>query len=332
MNRPDTQRSPRVLIVKLSSLGDIFHALPVVHQLKAGLNATIDWVTQPNYADLVRHFPDIDRVIRFPRKRFLTQAAPFLRELRREPYDLIIDLQGLLKSAFVARCARGTRRIGPSFHREGSEWFYTEVAGPRNRNRHAIEEALDVIRHLQLAEEPLVFSISFPRQPLDTPAPRIAFIPCSRWFTKNWPMPSFIETATALRAATNASIYLLGDRENAGLCGELEAALEGHAVNLCGKTSLVELGSLLQEMDLVISVDSGPMHMAAALGKPVLAIFGATDPQRTGPYGPHHRVVTVDQLDCRPCRSRDCARGDLACLRELFPNRVITTALEILSR
>ncbi len=331
MNRPDTQSQPRVLIVKLSSLGDIMHALPAARQLKTGLHATIDWVTQTGYIDLVRHFPDVDRVIGFPRKQFAARAAEFLRELRAEKYDLVVDLQGLLKSALVARCARGTRRIGPSFHREGSAWFYPEIAGPRNRNRHAVDEALDVVRHLGLAVDTPVFPVSFPRQPLNDPHPRIALIPCSRWSTKNWPSAGFIETAKALRQAVKASIHLVGGPEDVGSCREMETALQGQVTNTCGKTSLVELGSLLQEMDLVISVDSGPMHMAAALGKPVLAIFGASDPLRTGPYGKQHRVLTTEGLECRPCLSKSCARQDLACLAQLPPGRVITAALEMLN-
>ena len=91
MNGPDAKNQPRVLIVKLSSLGDIFHALPAVHQLKTGLNAAIDWVTQMNYVDLVGHFPDVERVIGFPRKRFPVHAAKFLRTLRAEKYDLIVQ-------------------------------------------------------------------------------------------------------------------------------------------------------------------------------------------------------------------------------------------------
>lgn len=332
MNGPDAKNQPRVLIVKLSSLGDIFHALPAVHQLKTGLNATIDWVTQMNYGDLVGHFPDVERVIGFPRKRFPVHAAKFLRTLRAEKYDLIVDLQGLLKSAFVARCAQGSRRIGPSFHREGSAWFYSDVAGPRNRNRHAVDEALDVVRRLGLAMDTPVFPVSFPRNPLDTPAPRVAIIPCSRWPTKNWPIAGFIEVANALRRAAKASIYLVGGPDDIESCRNLETAVQGPVVNTCGKTSLVELGSLLQEMDLVISVDSGPMHMAAALGSPVLAIFGATDPLRTGPYGNRHRILTADDLACRPCRSYNCSRGDLGCLRDLPPGRVIAAAQEMLDR
>ena len=104
----------------MSSLGDLFHALPAVHNLKAGLGAEVDWVVQPEYAALARCFTDVSRVIVFPRRAFFSGLFPFLRALRAERYDRIVDLQGLFKSALVARLARGGTRIGPSFHRESA--------------------------------------------------------------------------------------------------------------------------------------------------------------------------------------------------------------------
>ena len=323
--------SARILVIKLSSLGDLFHALPTVRQLKQGLNATVDWVTQTAYVDLVRCFPDVDRVIAFPRRDVLRQSAAFFRELRQQEYDGIFDLQGLLKSGIVARLARGGKRIGPSFAREGSRLLYSAVAGPTNKDRHAVDEALDVIRYLGIEVRPPEFPVAFPKMPRPEPSPRIAFVPCSRWSTKNWPLERFVDVGRALQERVGATIFLVGSPEDRPVCRTIEAKLAGRVVNVCGKTSLVELGSLLQEMDLVITVDSGPMHMAAAAGRPVLAVFGATDPKRTGPYGKNHRVIVREELDCRPCFSDRCARHDLACLRDLSAEQVIMPAMEMLA-
>ena len=130
----------KILVVKLSSLGDLFHALPAVRALKHGLKADVDWVTHTAYADLVKCFSDVRHTIGFSRREWARQWRPFLRELRRERYDLIVDLQGLTKSALVGWFARGTRRIGPSHHRELSRFFYHEVVGHWDKNRHAVEE------------------------------------------------------------------------------------------------------------------------------------------------------------------------------------------------
>jgi len=321
---------PRLLVIKLSSLGDLFHALPAATNLREALGAaTLDWVTQPEYIELVKCFQGVDRVIGFPRRNFFRQAPAFARELRERTYDYIVDFQGLLKSALVARLAKGRRRIGPSYAREGSRWLYTSTAGAADKNRHAVEEALDAIGHLGLQRRDISFPVRFPAQPRLEPQPRIALAPCSRWITKNWPVENFVEVGRLLQEELNASLYLIGSPADRPTCDHINRQLPHPAVNACGQTTLVGLGSLLQEMDLLITVDSGPMHMAAALDKPVVAVFGSTDPVRTGPYGSKHRVIVVPNLACRPCRARSCARNNLACLHQLSAQQVFTAAAEI---
>ena len=325
----------KILVVKLSSLGDLFHALPAVHAVRLGLGAKVTWVTQPAYAELVRCFDDVERVMAFPRRGGPADAWAFVRELRRERYDLILDLQGLLKSALVARLARrvrGGRRLGPSFHREGAHLFYHATAGARNKDRHAVTEVLDVVRHLGLPEPKPQFPLHFPRRELSAGRPRIALIPCSRWPTKNWPVPNFIAVAQALREKTGAAFFVVGAPEDRPAGAALAQALGAAATDLCGRTTLVELGSLLQEMDLVLTVDTGPMHMAAALDRPVLALFGPTDPRCTGPYGSRHRMLTAEDLACRPCLADTCHREKLDCMAGITPDRVIAAALEMLAR
>ena len=320
----------RVLVVKLSSLGDLFHALPAVHCLKAGLQATIDWVVHPQYRELVACFTDVDRVIPLARGIWSSALAGDVRALRAQPYDLIVDLQGILKSALVARLARGSQRIGPSFHREGARLFYQTIAGPRNKDRHAVEENLDVVRHLGLPVLPPVFPVEFPMQLVGEPEPRVALIPFSRWPSKNWPVASFVQTGRDLQEQVNASIFLIGGAAEAAACAEMEKEFKGCVINLAGKLSLPQLGGVLQAMRLVIANDSGPMHMAASLGTPVLAVFGPTDKKRTGPYGEGHRVA-AGNLCCQPCFAKRCRFQDGACLRTVTPEGVTTLALEMLN-
>lgn len=320
--------SPRVLVVKLSSLGDLFHALPAVRVLREKLGAAVDWVTQTEYAELVRCFTDVERVIPFPRREFPRGGLTFLRALRERSYDMVLDFQGLLKSAMVARLARSPRRIGPACGREGSVRLYTERAGPPDRSRHAVEQGLDLVRHLGLPVSTPVFPVRFPPVDFALPGPRVGLVPCSRWPTKNWPPDLFYDVARGLQER-GASVFLFGSPEDQATCAAIERGLHGNIADLCGRTSLVELGGWMAGMDLVISVDSGPMHIAAALGRPVLAIFGPTDPARTGPYGPMHRVLLADDCPCRPCYKRACEREDLACLRHISPDLVLRSALEM---
>lgn len=331
-NGGDNGARKKLLVVKLSSLGDLFHPLPALAMIRAAWGASVDWVTQPEYVDLVRCFDGIGRVIAFPRRTFRAGLGGFLRELRREEYDLVLDFQGLLKSAFVARCARARRRIGPSYCREGSRLFYGEIAGRLDKERHAVEEGLDFVRHLGIPVGETVFPVSIPKVAVSEPRPRVAIVPFSRWPTKNWSASRFIEVGRALGARAGATLYMVGAPPDRAICDEIEKGVGGRVVNLCGRTSLVQLGGYLQEMDLVVTVDSGPMHMAAALGVPVLAVFGATDPKRTGPWGGAHRRITPVNLPCWPCCSDKCARGDIICLENpgVGSDKVIEAALEML--
>ena len=319
----------KALVVKLSSLGDLFHPLPAVHRLKQELNLSVDWITQPEYADLVACFDDVEQVRIFPRNRLVRSAGAWLSVLRAEQYDYLFDFQGLFKSGFVSRLARARRRIGPSWQREGTRVFYDEVAGTRNKNRHAVDEALDFARHFDLSPDPVCFPVTFPGSDRTEPSPRIAYLPCSRWQTKNWPAAHFKRLIDSVHRQIGGTPFLLGSPEDAAVCEDIERAVDAPIENLCGKTDLVGLGRVLQGMDLLVTVDSGPMHMAAAIGTPVVALFGATDPARTGPYGDAHRVIQHGDLPCQPCRSRTCLRPerDIACLRDLAPEQVAATVL-----
>jgi len=326
----------RILIIKLSSFGDIFHALPAVNNLKLAWDAEIDWVTQAEYVDLVRCFPVVSRVIPFPRRNFWSQSGRLFRAVREVKYDYIIDLQGLLKSAVVARLANGAIRIGPSFRREGAGLFYDAVAGVRDKNRHAVDENLDVIRFLGLPVLPVAFPVEFAPRVVDGPGPRVALVPVSRWANKNWPLANFVETVKALQSEFGASLYLFGSQADREICETIHAdLLEGpgrrDVVNLAGQTDLVEMGSWFRQMDLVIANDSGPLHMAVALGIPVVTMFGPTDPRRTGPYGGGAGVCTTD-VACRPCFAKVCRLTSVECMNRISVKQVMDAARKVLSK
>jgi len=320
----------RILVIKLSSLGDLAHALPAVRALKRRTGADIDWVTQPEYIPLLECCPDVSRILAFPRRTVIREGASFIRSLRRETYDVIVDLQGLMKSAMVARLARGAKRVGPAWAREGAPHFYQEQPsrhpGPR---RHAVEELMDVVDLVAsndgISDGPI---LTFPEAESDgRPGPHIALAPFSRWSTKDWPVDKFIELGRHLTSEMGGQIRIIGGPDNVSQGNSIARQIGPSAKNLCGKTDLVGLCSLLKGMDLLITVDSGPMHWADAMGVPLVAVFGATDPSRTGPYHQRDHVVTQSGLDCRPCHARICAREDLACLNTLESDVVLQAAL-----
>jgi lipopolysaccharide heptosyltransferase I len=325
----------RILVIKLSSLGDLFHALPAVNNLQVMLDADVDWVTQPEYVDLVRCFPMVSNVIPFPRRQFWSRGGALVRAVRATYYDYVVDLQGLIKSAIVARCARSRLRIGPSFQREGARFFYDVVAGPRNKDRHAVDEALDVVRYLGLTVMPVSFPVHFPAPALDQAPPRVALVPWSRRSNKNWPVASFIEVARQIQQEFGASIYLFGSHTERAGCEAMRVALSttagaGTVVNLAGQTTLVEMGGWFSRMNLVVANDSGPLHMAVALGIPVVTMFGPTEPKRTGPYGAGHHVIRSG-IDCSPCFGRDCPLPKVECMERITPGQVMAAVREVLT-
>ena len=322
----------RILVIKLSSLGDLAHALPAVRALKARTGATIDWAVQPEYAALIGCCPDVERIIPFPRRNMLRGFGAFARLLRAEHYDLVVDFQGLLKSAVVARLARTDWRVGPAWAREGARWFYDAQAdaapGPRG---HAADELLALVDLVAPGEgegPPPEIQLNIPEAAhAGGPGPHVAFAPFSRWTTKNWPLERFAELGRRLSAEMGCQIRIIGGAADVADGERLAQQIGGRARNLCGKTDLVGLCSLLKSMDLLVSVDSGPLHWADAMGVPLVAIYGATDPARTGPYHQPQHVVAKEGLDCRPCHSRQCSREDMACLHTLDVEAVWQAAL-----
>lgn len=340
--------APRILIIKTSSLGDLFHALPAVHILKRKLGAQIDWVTNSEYADLVACFSDVERVIPFPRRNLAgrdpagrLKIGRFLRELRSRKYNLIVDMQGLFKSALIGRCARLAAaendsfppaiRLGPSFEREGARFLYSAVAGPKDKERHAVRENLDIVSFLNLPPEQIRFPLNFPGYSLPKGGKRVALIPCSRHAAKNWPAENFVSVGRGLAKRAETEIWIAGAPDDKQVGRAIADGIGACATNLAGETTLVELGGLLSKMDLVISVDSGPMHMASALGRATLALFGPTDPQRVGPFGDRNRVLRAPLATQSRSRSGNYSDKDLETIKRLDPERVLKIAKEMLN-
>ena len=321
----------RALVVKLSSLGDLFNAMPAVQLVRRHTGATIEWVTQPEYVSLVRLVRGVDRVIAYPRRNFYTAWPAFRRELRREKHDLVLDFQGLLKSALVCRLAGGRRMIAPSFSREGSAFFLHQRAAPSAEGpRHAVDQCLDTVRHLGLPVDRVQWGIDFPAADLPGSAPHIALAPFSRWSAKNWPLQRFRILAADLLRDTCGTLHLMGGPADRDACEALAREFGPRVLNHAGTTDLPQTGGLLARMDLLITNDSGPMHMACAAGTRVLALFGPTDARRTGPYGDRHVVLqspvfTPADVECSAYKS-----GDPRWMDAIETSDVLRAALDLL--
>lgn len=327
----------RILAVKLSSLGDVLHALPAVAGFASVPGNEVEWAVQPQFAPLVERFSCVSRVWRVPRPSETRAWLGALAALRKERFDLVVDFQGLLKSAVVARAPRASRVLGPSFAREGSRFFYDELAArPGGPRRHAVDECFDALRHegVPVPAEPS-FPLDLP--PVDPDAlapalrglsgPRVAVAPFSRWESKNWPAARFAEAIRLLVERRGARVYVAGGPGDAAASASIIESAGVPAANLCGRLSVAESASLFSRCAALLTNDSGPMHLAAAVGTRCVALFGPTSPDRTGPWGPRHRILRA-ACPKAPCRKRVCPLGTGACLSGVSAAEAVSAVLD----
>jgi lipopolysaccharide heptosyltransferase II len=346
----------KILILKPSSLGDVIHALPVLRLLKLHYpNAEIFWWIDSALAPLIEGDPDLAGLVRFERKRWgkpqhWPEMLRSIRALRAQKFDLVIDLQCLARSGAFAWLANGKQLIGLDEIREGARGFYDLAVPRKSFHTHAVDWYLSVLpplgvpvhkNFIWLPERPEV-AAEAKRKWFTNPTnwkleigncKWIALQPGARWKNKRWPVQHFTELVRALaQKFPDARFAVLGDKGDQPL-GEiiLQAAPE-KVLNLCGKTSLPEMIEIVRLGDLLVTNDTGPMHVAAALGKPLVALFGPTEPRRTGPYGQLENVVRLN-LPCSPCLSSNCSieKTD-ECLRALSPATVLARVEKLLTR
>jgi heptosyltransferase-1 len=362
----------RILLVKPSSLGDVVHTLPVLALLRRRFpRARITWMLAPACAGLLEGHPLLDEVLVFDRPGLgaawrrlegWRELWSFDARLRSGRFDLVLDLQGLLRSSWLAWRTGAPRRIGLACAREGATLLYTHRVGPATLERHAVERYLDVAEALGCGRRPVEFPFHVTAEDRAAVAQLVppgegfaVLLPGANWPTKRWPAERFAELAQRLDRRLGLRTVVAGGRDvegiaqAIGLCRRAVTGAEGPAgfptlsrtgagetpavrpsqavpdpvINLAGRTTLRQLVALLERATLVIANDSGPMHIAAALGRPLVAIFGPTNPVRTGPYGRPDCVLRLD-LACVPCYSRRCSHG--SCLQWLEVESVLAAA------
>jgi lipopolysaccharide heptosyltransferase I len=310
----------KILIIKPSSLGDIIHTLPTVARIRRRYpDARIAWLINTGFASLLKKCPVIDELIPFDRQRYgslggLPAFADFLATLQGRQFDIVVDLQGLFRTGLLAYATLAPRRIGLSDSREGARLFHNEIVPvPRC---HAVDRYLLAARQLDCPPGPIEFPLGL------APGKKegwIAVNPSARWRTKLWGDANF---AALIRQLPRDRVVLTGAANERDA---IEKIAQG-CRNLAGQTDLLELASLYRQCAVVITNDSGPMHLAAAVGTPVIAIFGPTDPALTGPYGDRHTVLRA-AIPCSPCFKDHCAnRVERECMKMVTVEQVLAAA------
>jgi lipopolysaccharide heptosyltransferase I len=335
---------PRLLLVKLSSLGDVVHALPTLEALRTAFpEGHFTWLVEEAYAPLLQGHPALDAVWTVPRWRWsrerwsgeVRRFTALTLALRRQPFDLVVDLQGLLKSAVWVALARSPRKVGFDRTREGSWRVLTERLPPYDPDRHALLRYLDVARYLGAPEGPVRFRFP-PTPPVDrerlipeaSGRPLVILHPGARWITKLWPLAHWREVARGL-LGQGCALAVTGGAADQEMAEHILEGLTGPALNLAGRTTLPEMLGWLRQAALAVTTDTGPMHLAAALGIPVVALFGPTSPWRTGPFGEGHQVLRLE-VPCSPCFQRCCPEP--RCLGDISSGLVLEACEKVLSQ
>jgi len=344
----------RTLMIKPSSMGDIVQALPVLTALKeTHPQARVSWLVARPFAGLLEGHPRLAEVILFDRHRFarvgrsLSTTTEFLRllkGLRQRRFTTVIDLQGLLRSAVLALASGAPTRVGFTAARELAPIFYTVDVSVPHAEMHAADRYMMVAQqvglrmpmatdHLPVAPE--VRAAVRRRLAEAGLGPRDAFVvacPDARWETKQWPPERFAEVLERARRTTGARAVLVGAPAAAEIGRTVSAAMAEPPIDFIGATTLKELVAVIAEARAMLTNDSGPMHVAAAVGTPVVAIFGPTHPRRTGPRGPGHHVLS-GRAPCSPCYRRRCpyAGGPqaLSCLTNVRAEEVADHLAEV---
>jgi lipopolysaccharide heptosyltransferase I len=367
----------RILLIKLSAVGDVVHTIPVLNKLRRRYpSARIDWLVTPAIAELIRHHPAVSDVVLFTRQDWSTpwrpgwpalgRVAKLVGELRRARYELIIDMHGQFRTAFFTLAAGAPVRIGfdrPRAQvwsasgrtfpaearkhawkgaREASWIAYTHRIAVPTLDVHAVDRYLSIGPMLGLDDGPADFAFPVPpaaaarvdallrEHGIAAGAGVLLCAPGTNWETKHWSAERFAEVARHFLTRGWRLVLIGAERERA-VCARVAAAAPG-TVDLCGQTTLTELAALVRRSGGCVTNDSGPMHMAVALDRPVVSIFGPTDALWIGPYGRPDAVLRAD-LPCAPCYLRQLrhCRHAHACMGEVTAAAVIARMETILA-
>ena len=335
-----------ILVVKLSAIGDVIHALPVSYAIKEAFpDAHLTWVVEPPAYGILEGNPCIDEILVFEKKKFksiggfLQNIGPFRAKLQGRRYDAVLDLQGLFKSAAIAWLSGAPLRLGTCNMRECSDKISRPVIGPHAQG-HIVERYLDVARELGCPVKQVKFPVEISARDADLAGrilrqaganpqvPYVVFAIGANWPNKRWPAASYAHICDWLYNQHIIPVLIGGGPVDEQIAGEIMSAAEIPPVNLVGRTSLKQLAALIRQSRLTIGGDTGPVHLAAGLGTKTIMLMGPTDANRNGPYGQQQNAIEADR-PCKYCWKRACPKG-LDCLARISAEQVEKKIREVL--
>lgn len=337
----------KFLIIRLSSLGDVIHSLPIVSKLRQEYPyAQIDWLTSKKCFQLLSLIKELNKVYTVNLKNILL--------IQKQKYDFVIDVQGLLKSAFLGKISLGKQLIGFKNAREFAHAFYDKkinVGSLFNTKTHVVDLNLNLISGLVMDTNGKVkFLIPKLLEPSNNKAlnwltmkqnfksvPSVVIFPISRWESKMWPMKYWIQLLRVI--SKSFKVFLCGAKEDLSKVEQLNKELASsnlNCENLIGKTNVKDLIYLIQNSSLAIGMDSFGLHLASAIkndyGSPeVIGIYGPTSPYRNGPYKLIQNCLYLSELECISCRKKICPLGHHKCMNDIVPSYLEKTIFSLIA-
>jgi lipopolysaccharide heptosyltransferase I len=326
----------RFLVVLMGALGDVVRGLHLVDAIKSHVPSShITWVVEPACSEIVRMHPQVDEVIVFQRKAGIRGLPNLVREIRKRQYDVTLDLQRHLKSGLFSWLSRAPRRVGfhPQDAKEFNWVFNNEFIAQHGERISKIEHYFLFLEKLGIAKpQALRSGLEGVRLSGDSElrsvlaSPYVALVLGSSWDSKDWPEEGYRELIARLLEQYRGAeaVVLLGDKSKFEMGERLVAATSGSAgvVNLAGRTTLRELVGVISGAKAVVGPDSGPAHIAAAVGTPHVTLFGPTPAVRNSPRGSEHLSIT-SAVGCSPCKRRVCPGLGKVCMRLISPQMVL---------
>lgn len=342
-----------ILLIRLSSIGDVLHCTPLAKTLKLQFpQANISWLVGEASQDILHGNPYLDEIIVWQREKWERElrGGEWLNSyrnfrlleynLRKAQYDLVIDMHGLLLTGLIAWRSGAAMRIGFAQAREGSPLFYThrvpakqpmsivrhylQLLQPLKIHKHSLEMVMPVAQRDQDYAEDLFTTHHLRKDDLI-----VALNPSTSWVTKCWPPDHFSSLADLLITKLKAKVILLGAASDQPLVHKIMQNSQGDIINLAGKTNLKELAAVVQKINLFIGGDTGPLHIAAAVGTPTISLFGPTDPGIYAPAGSGHTAL-FSSVPCRYCHRRTCT--SMVCMEAISPIEVYKAAKQMFER
>ena len=324
--------SPSILIILMGSLGDVARGLCLVSHIKDHLPASkVSWLIEKRRTDMVGFNPRLDRVIVFDRSRGIPGVWDLYQSLRRKHFDIALDLQRIFKSGFFSLLSGAGRRIG--FHRKNTKefnWVFNNEYIPYfSEDRSKLEHYLKFTEYLEL---PKLDTADFGFASLDvkqTVPPHvaeiqgsfIAVVMGSSWDSKDWNFSGYHNFVQYIIETQNRHVVLLGGNSQMKLAADLVEKLNSpNVIDLTGN-SLLEMTAVLKAAAAAVGPDSGPGHLAAAVGTPYVTLFGPTPAKRHAPYGCEHLVVQ-SSLNCAPCYKKQCPDRNKECMTDIDVSEV----------